>query len=815
MMLSLIISFTAVAQEAYAVYTNDGTLTFYYDNQRGSRTGTKYAMNTGHYNPGWIYDHRKDIKKAIFTPSFANARPISTFEWFHVDYSEESVLTEIIGLEYLDTSEVTDMYGMFWNSSNLTNLDLSHFNTSKVTNMDQMFAGCKSLTSIDVSHFKTNNVTTMWGMFDGCSGLTNLDVTKFVTGNVTDMNAMFRNCSNLTELDLSCFNTSLTTDMRFMFSGCNNLTTIYAGEGWNTEKVTKSTYMFSGCINLVGGAGTTYDVNHTDKEYARIDGGVSNPGYFTDKTAHAENEAYAVYTTDGTLTFYYDNQKSSRSGTKYNLNSDSRYPVWKSNDIKKVVFNSSFSNARPTTTFGWFCSDSNSNLSEILGLEYLNTSEVTNMGYMFGHCKKLTSIDLSHFDTSKVTTMGQMFFGCNGLTSLDLTSFNTSNVTFMRSMFLGCDGLTTLDLTSFNTDKLDDTLGMFLGCSRLTTIFVVDGWHTDFVTYSSRMFEDCTSLVGGAGTTYDANHVDKAYAHIDGGPSNPGYLTYKKAAPKEVCDADDLLRFIESLNGNTTTNDNPAEATLCDEPTIDQDVDIEDDLWLYLYGDDDITPPVMNFYGGAINLKSRNSGWTFKGVGFTCKDGATAPMRAAGNPGGITSMGTLTFDGCTLKEGNYAVQNLSDGRMYLSGGTVVERHGNLISSGNVYIDGSVKVADLVNKKGGRIYLTSALTEDIKVSITTTADVEQGVAIILGGNGYTMTAADVSHITLTLPDGFEWKYNEAAGGIVVNSAAGISALEQQKVIVEDYDILGRKVSKNIKGLHIQQMNDGTVKKVITN
>ena len=283
----------------------------------------------------------------------------------------------------------------------------------------------------------------------------------------------------------------------------------------------------------------------------------------------------------------------------------------------------------------------------------------------------------------------------------------------------------------------------------------------------------------------------------------------------ELCDADDLLRFIEDLSGTTTTNDNPAEATLCDEPTIDQDVDIEDDLWLYLYGDDNATPPVMNFYGGAINLKSRNSGWTFKGVGFTCKNEATAPMRAAGNPGGITSMGTLTFDGCTMKEGNYAVQNLSDGRMYLSGGTMVEGYGNLVNSGNVYLDGSVKVADLVNKKGGRIYVTSALTKDLKVSIATAADVEQGVAIILGGNGYTMTAADVSHITLTLPDGFEWKYDEAVGGIVVYSTTGITVTEQQKTVVESYDVTGREVSKNAKGLRIQRMNDGTMKKVITN
>ena len=38
-------------------------------------------------------------------------------------------------------------------------------------------------------------------------------------------------------------------------------------------------------------------------------------------------------------------------------------------------------------------------------MSYLNTSEVTNMGWMFGICTKLTSLDVSNFNTSNVTTM--------------------------------------------------------------------------------------------------------------------------------------------------------------------------------------------------------------------------------------------------------------------------------------------------------------------------------------------------------------------------------------------------------------------------
>ena len=168
-------------------------------------------------------------------------------------------------------------------------------------------------------------------------------------------------------------------------------------------------------------------------------------------------EAYACYTSSNTtLTFYYDNYRSSRTGVTYDLNTGSNIPGWytdgTSSNVTKVVFNSSFAIARPTTTNSWFYYMKN--LQSITGLSYLNTSEVTNMGYMFGDCKKLTSLDLRSFNTSKVTDMPFMFSGCSSLTYLDLSSFNTSKVTIMEYMFEGCSGLTRLDLSSFNTSKV-------------------------------------------------------------------------------------------------------------------------------------------------------------------------------------------------------------------------------------------------------------------------------------------------------------------------------------------------------------------------
>ena len=100
----------------------------------------------------------------------------------------------------------------------------------------------------------------------------------------------------------------------------------------------------------------------------------------------------------------------------------------------------------------------------------IDTSNVTNMYYMFGECYSLTSLDLSSFNTSNVTNMYGMFGVCESLTSLDLSSFNTSNVTDMSYMFASCSALTSLDLSSFDTSNVTDMSYMFDGCTSLTSL---------------------------------------------------------------------------------------------------------------------------------------------------------------------------------------------------------------------------------------------------------------------------------------------------------------------------------------------------------
>ena len=132
-------------------------------------------------------------------------------------------LNTIEGMEYVDTSQVTNMFRMFSGCSSLTNLELSNFDTSQVAQMELAFAGCSNLVSLSLEHFDTSNVSNMISMFSGCSSLTSLDLSNFDTAKLELMHGMFQNCTNLINLNLSSFDTSKVTEISSTFSGCSSL----------------------------------------------------------------------------------------------------------------------------------------------------------------------------------------------------------------------------------------------------------------------------------------------------------------------------------------------------------------------------------------------------------------------------------------------------------------------------------------------------------------------------------------------------------------------------------------------------------------
>ena len=513
--------FTDIASkiaESYAVFDEaTNTLTFKHDTNKPAGA---FALNEGENTPGW-YKSNDDgsnaniIKKVVFDASFANARPTNCHLWFYGCKN----LTTIEGIEYL--------------------------NTENVTSMSLMFSGCSALTTLNLSNFDTQSVTNMTGMFSDCRALTTLDVSNFNTQNVTDMSFMFFNCSAITTLDIAKFDTKNVTDMSLMFCSDPALTTIYASDKFVTTACEEDENMFAECVNLVGAV--PYDENKLGKEMANY-----TTGYFTDKASKVV-ESYAVFDeATNTLTFKHDTKKPDGA---FALNEGGNLPGWykfddnnhshNANIIKKVIFDTSFANARPTSCYNWFygCTD----LTTIEGIEYLNTENVTNMSWMFSECSALTTLDVSNFDTKNVMEMSYMFGSCTKLKTLDVSSFNTQNVTDMNWMFSYCSVLTTLDLSNFDTKNVTDMSGMFSNCSALTTLDL-SSFETQNVTDMSRMFKDCSAL-----TTLDVSNFDtQNVTDMSRMFNDCSALTTLDLSSFETQNVTDMSRMFKSCSALTT-----------------------------------------------------------------------------------------------------------------------------------------------------------------------------------------------------------------------------------------------------------------------
>ena len=381
-------------------------------------------------------------------------------------FSTGYYLKNIEGLEYLNTNEVTDMSQMFKACYSLPNIDLTHFNTDKVTEMDQMFYVCWSLTTLDLSEFNTSSVATMYQMF----------------------------------------------------MSCNSLQTVYVNCNFTTENCKDNdNQMFAQCAKLAGATECdgTSDIGTNRANYV--------DGYLTDI-------AYARWSDDGkTLTFYSNHDR--QSGDFGVLHSG--YPSWLEDENERyttathVVFDESFSNARPTSCGYWFTSFQS--LEGIEGIEHLNTSETTSMEGMFYGCVVKNKMNLSALNTSKVKNMSNMFFNaqipsvslsgldCSEVTDMeamfmnarisqiDLTGLRTSKLTSMGSMFEGCQIKDNLDLSGFNTEKVTSMSSLFKNCTA--TDICLASFKTSNVTDMSSMFEGCSKLTSLDLTTFNTENV--------------------------------------------------------------------------------------------------------------------------------------------------------------------------------------------------------------------------------------------------------------------------------------------------------------------
>ena len=335
---------------------------------------------------------------------------------------------------------VTSMEGFFENCSNIISLDLSNFdssninnmsfmftdcnklkeikginklNTNKVKDMNCMFQECNELESLDLSNFDTSTVTDMSFMFNQCNKLIEIKgINNFDTNKVTNMGSMFQECNELEYLDLSNFDTSNVIDMSFIFNQCNKLKEIKGITNFNTNKVTNMSSMFQKCNNLK---------------------------YLDLSNFNTSNVLYMK--------------------SMFN----------KCDSLKKIKGINSFITNKVTDFEAMFqgCEE-----YEYLDLSNFDTSNATNMSWMFNICYKLKEIKgINNFSTNKVTNMKAMFQGCIKLEFLNLSNFDTSNVTDMSLMFKECNNLKEIKgINNFNLNKVVDKKAMFQNCKELENL---------------------------------------------------------------------------------------------------------------------------------------------------------------------------------------------------------------------------------------------------------------------------------------------------------------------------------------------------------
>ena len=366
------------------------------------------------------------------------------------------------GILYYTTQAETiymnpDSSFMFARMSWITRLNLNNLNTENVINMSFMFRS-NDVINVDISEWDTSNVRNMSFMFYYCDNISRLDLNSWDVSSVTTMESMFNGCSSLTWLDLSNWDTSSLTKIPLLFWWCNSLEYVDLSN-WTTSNLTQMNNAFTSCNNLI---------------YLNMSG--------------------------------WDFSSMNSMVNWINV-SNLRHPLDKL-DLTNAKFSGNLS-----YMFG-------SSQAKEIKLDWVDTSNATNMSYMFDGCENLTELNLSSFDTSNVIDMVWIFnlssvkdVNMSGRdfamaqsnnkyrafqSASSLEKINLTNAEFSWSMGSFFQNLTNLGgiewIEDRNTSNVKDMNHMFFRCSSLTWLLDLSNWNTNKVTNMDYMFYDNNGL---------------------------------------------------------------------------------------------------------------------------------------------------------------------------------------------------------------------------------------------------------------------------------------------------------------------------------
>ena len=496
--------------------------------------------------------------------AFANMPNIKSIDLSGVDLSHATNIDnmfynnpnlESVNLSGVKFGNVTKAGAVFYGDAKLTNVDMSGVDLSHVNGANAWFMGDSNLTTVDFSNvtfpdkftntfahadgkLKNVNLTgaknvpasilKVYVRALGNSGATSIDLRGINFDRVTDLSGWFANMPNIKSIDLSGVDLSHATNIDNMFYNNPNLESVNLS-GVKFGNVTKAGAVFYGDAKLTNVDMSGVDLSHVnganawfmgDSNLTTVDfSNVTFPDKFTNTFAHADGKLKNVNLTRAKnvpadfLRAYVKSEANSGATSidvsNFDLNKNdlsdlsglfTNMPNLKEVNVTGLVTDKVENVSR------MFYNDSA--LTTIVGLDTWDTSNVTDMSYIFAsftnpttdnhkpqgleHTGSLKALDLSGWKTSNVTNMACMFTGQNHLETLKgLSNWNTSKVTNMAQMFHGLSKLqdgSLGDLSKWDTSNVTDMTYMFAVMSLQTDLSFVNGWKTGMVTDMSYMF---------------------------------------------------------------------------------------------------------------------------------------------------------------------------------------------------------------------------------------------------------------------------------------------------------------------------------------
>ncbi len=619
-----------------------------------------------------------------------------------------------------DTTNVTVMFRMFFESTSLISLDLRSFDTSKVTDMSEMFFGCESLTSLYLTSFDTSNVKNMTSMFKYCKLLKFLDLSSFVI-NITFSDYDFGTDSMLDRLDaLEEIKTPKILKTSIVLPAIQGV--------WYNEENSDVYDNIPVCINesegsytILRGAVLSKSASFTSNLIRHIYFQQSDTKGNISMGADSINGSGQNDTVTGTIKLSVDRVRSLYVYSKYKIFAP---------ENSAMLFFSAYA-------------------SKIF-FDNFDTRFVTNMAGMFLECSNLTDLDLSSFDTSKVTNMAGMFESCESLNTIQYgSSFKTSQVIDMSNLYYMCLNLTNLDLSSFDTSKVTDMTNMFAGSSLIS--LNISNFTISSSCNVNNMIETCSSLI----TIYVPKTIaSNVSITLPEGNWTSGSTTY--SAITSACAGKTLTKqtnYVASINGNNyetlesainSANDGDTIILLKDITNVREQYTINKSITITSYSDVTVNASIAPFFtinSGTLTIKTTGENI----LSFINDDGTVFVVNQNGN---------LTISGSPTIESN------SDYAINLNYGKNLKISGSPTINGNIFVqvyDGELSNAVVLGgdfNGTARFVFKGDLNDDGYIFKGTYSTGNMGVA----GYDYLESARPDSGYVLKPHDGYGYKFN---------------------------------------------------------